>query len=106
MEQNTNQEQQTPTPKSGMSDFRKGLLWTAAPISLVGIISSMGISELIMGWIVAVGLWIVASITAIVLSIAGRRGLASGIFAGVGISFVVLGITCFANIGAASSVGM
>ena len=106
MEQNTNQDQQTPPPKKGLSDFRKGLLWTAAPISLLGIVSPIGFPTLLWGWIVAVGLWIVAFITAIVLSIAGRRGLASGIFAGVGISFVVLGITCFANIGAASSVGM
>ena len=99
MEQNTNQEQQTPTPKSGMSDFRKGLLWTAAPISLVGIVSSIGIGALRMGWFVALGLWILTFLAAVVLAISKRtRSLSAGMFAGVGISFVVLGITCFANI--------
>ena len=99
MEQNTNQDQQTPPPKKGLSDFRKGLLWTTASISLVGIISSIGIGALRMGWFVALGLWIVAFIVAVILAINKQtRGLAAGIFAGVGISFVVLGITCFANI--------
>ena len=95
MEQNTNQDQQTPPPKKGLSDFRKGLLWTAASISLVGIISSIALR---MGWFVALGLWILAFFSAIVLAIVGKRRLAAGIFAGIAISLVVLGITCFANI--------
>ena len=99
MEQNTNPEKQTPEPKTGMSDFRKGLLWTAAPISLVGIISSIGIDVLRTGWFVALGLWIVAFLVAVVLAINKRtRRLSAGIFAGIGISVVVLGLTCFANI--------
>ena len=107
MEQNTNQEKQAPPTKKGMSDFRKGLLWTVAPISLVGIVSSIGISALLTGWFVALGLWILAFVVAVILAINNRtRSLSAGIFAGIGISFVVLGITCFANIHAASSVGM
>ena len=99
MEQNEKQEQQTPPTKKGMSDFRKGLLWTAAPISLVGIISSVGIGVLRMGWFVAAALWIAAFLVAIVLAISTRtRSLAAGIFAGIGISFIVLGLTCFANL--------
>jgi hypothetical protein len=99
MEQNTNQQKQTPEPKKGMSEFRKGLLWTAASISLIGIISTIGIGALGMGWFVALGLWILAFLAAIVLAINKRtRSLAAGIFAGIGISFVVLGVTCFANL--------
>jgi hypothetical protein len=98
MEQNPNQDRQSPPPQKGLSDFRKGLLWTAASISLVGIISSIGISALRMGWFVALGLWILAFFSAIVLAIVGKRRLAAGIFAGIAISLVVLGITCFANI--------
>jgi hypothetical protein len=50
-----------------------------------------------MGWFVALGLWILGFFVAIVLAIVGKRRLAAGIFAGIGISLVVLGITCFAN---------
>jgi hypothetical protein len=98
MEQNTNQEQQTPVPKKGMSDFRKGLLWTAIPLSLIGIAGLLRISiPWITGWnwMTTLGLWIIAFFAAIVLGITGRRGLASGIFAGLGLSFVVFGVTCF-----------
>jgi hypothetical protein len=51
-----------------------------------------------MGWFVALGLWILAFVVAVILAINKQtRSLSAGIFAGIGISFVVLGITCFAN---------
>ena len=106
MEQNTNPEKQTPAPKKGMSDFRKGLLWAAIPIFICSIIGSGG--EMAHNtWVgfgvlfsvfrgLAVFLWVMAILACIGFAIAHKRQVALGILAGIGIGLVGLGLTCFA----------
>ena len=82
MEQNTNQEKQTPAPKKEMSDFRKALLWTAISTVLISGIALVG-----------------GIIAAIVFHSQGQKEISKGIWTGlaIGISIliVVLGVTCF-----------
>ena len=62
-----------------MSDFAKALMWTAiASVVLPGLI------------------WLAGIITAIVFATRGKRSIAAGILAGVGIGIVAWGATCFA----------
>jgi hypothetical protein len=93
------------TPKnSGMSDFRKALIWTAVPLVTLGIAvfglrvvsrpANWGFASGVAGFIVA-ALWAVALLTAVGFAIAGRRRIAAGIFAGAGIGLVGVGLTCF-----------
>jgi hypothetical protein len=81
MEQNTNQEQQTPAPKKGMSNFKivallAALSWILFPIGLVASI-----------------------ICAIYLHVKGRYKESRAIWAGLGIGLaiivIVFGVTCF-----------
>ena len=104
MEQNTNQEKQTPPTKKGMSDFRKGLLWTAIPIIICSIIGSSGLGAqsdwvgfMVFSYLVSL-LWVLAILTCIGFAIAHKRQVALGILAGIGIGIVGLGVTCFATI--------
>ena len=77
-----------------MSDFKKGLIWTAVPRSVVSILGILGAV-----WFAALVLWIIALVVGIICAIkVHSRALGSGILAGVGISFVVLMITCFVNL--------
>ena len=83
-----------------MSTFRKALLWTAIPIGAIASFSSIaggreGTIE--SSWGIAAALWLVALVLAAVFAVTGKRQVASGMLAGIGISFLVLGITCFAN---------
>ena len=89
-----------------MNNFWKALIATAVPIVVLSIIGTVGIwttinSESVpnfaIAWFVGLVLWIGALITAIVFAVTGRRQLSAGIFAGVGIGFLVLGTTCFAG---------
>jgi ABC-type sugar transport system permease subunit len=82
MEQNTNQEKQTLTPKKEMSDFRKALLWTTVCTVLISGIALIG-----------------GIIAAIVFHSQGRNEISKGIWTGlaIGISILIvaMGITCF-----------
>jgi hypothetical protein len=89
-----------------MSDFRIALLATIVPIIAISVISAvLGASNTIgtdFGWIlwwVAVGLWVVAFITAIIFGVRHKRSIASGIWVGIAISVIALGTTCFVNVG-------
>jgi hypothetical protein len=82
MEQNTNQEKQTPAPKRNTGNFKEaallaGLSWIVFPFGLVASI-----------------------ICAIYFHIKGRRKESRGIVVGLGIGLavilIVLGVTCFA----------
>ncbi len=105
MEQNTNQEKQTPAPKKGMSDFRRALLWTAIPIVVFTAIGMPGmIATPYTTWSgfgvftgIAVGLWGLAILVCIGFAIAHKRQIALGILVGIGIGIIGLGITCFAS---------
>ena len=108
MEQNTNQEKQTPAPKKGMSNFRKALLWTAIPIIILSVVSMTGVAvgsgdegaEFSFGflWIGAFLYFLGAIILLIIFAIMHERQKMAGILAGLGISIVSLGATCFAMI--------
>ena len=88
-----------------MSDFRKALLATAVPILVISITGAV-LSYVLpydlnteVGWPlwwVALGLSVVAFITAIVFGIMHKRSIASGIWVGIAISVIALGSTCFA----------
>ena len=85
-----------------MSNFRKALMLTAIPIVVLSLISLAGVGRYVFGegvqlvWFASAALWVIAIGAAIVFSIKGKREIASGILAGIGIGFVALGGTCFA----------
>jgi len=90
-----------------MSDFLKGLLITAIPIVALSITSSAGVlvsvDSSLFGfpailWAVAALMLVIAVVVAIVFTVKGRRQIASGIWAGIGIGIASLGMSCFANI--------
>lgn len=97
-----------------MSDFKKALLWTALPIVLLSLISTSFLfydrsgtvgrdverqQSALSFWFLAVFYVIAAFIGAIIFGIIGKRSIASGIWAGIGIGIISLGVTCFANLG-------
>ena len=102
MNNNGGPEKQTPVPKKGMSDFKKGLLWTAIPILVVSAVSAGGTiasaSAVVFGAFTAVtyGLWGLAILACIGFAIAHKRQIAIGMLVGIGIGVVGLGLTCFA----------
>ncbi|MFC1875600.1 hypothetical protein ACFLUX_00915 [Chloroflexota bacterium] len=99
MTNNSNEESKTPpAPESGMSSFRKALLWTAIPTVTLSIISLIGDPVWIV-WIGAAIYILIAFVVLIFILILGDRDIAAGILAGVGIGIVTLGATCFANLG-------
>ncbi len=112
MEQNTNQEKQTPTaPKKGMSDFRKALLWTAVPLLILSVASMTGVvvssdegSALGFGflWLGAVLYFLGAIIAVIVFAVMREKQRAAGVLAGLAIGIVSLGATCFAMMSTSS----
>jgi hypothetical protein len=89
-----------------MSDFWKGLLITAIPIVVLSVTSSAGVLVGVEGslsgflgilWAVAALMLVIAIVVAIVFTVKGRRQIASGIWAGIGIGIASLGMSCFAN---------
>jgi hypothetical protein len=108
MEQNTDQEKQTPAPKKGMSNFRKALLWTAIPIIVLSVAGLTGVAvgsgdegvEFFFGliWFGAAFYFLGAIIALIISAVRHDRQKMAGILAGLGISIVSLGATCFAII--------
>jgi hypothetical protein len=88
-----------------MSDFRKAMLGTAIPLLALGVISlGFRIAGRFIsgGRIVSVSLgfpvlifWVLALFTAVGFVIAGRRQIAAGMFTGVAIGLVGLGLSCF-----------
>jgi tetrahydromethanopterin S-methyltransferase subunit C len=89
-----------------MTTFRKALVGTATPIVILSFISMAGtlrghyfddFTPVYFAWLGALGLWLLAILATIVFAVSGRRQIASGILAGIGIGTVSLGVTCFAN---------
>jgi hypothetical protein len=87
---------ETPQVKEGMSGFRKTLLITAIPIAIISLVS-LAVPVV---WIFAAIIVAFALLIGIILLFTGAREIAAGILTGVGIGILVLGATCFANIGA------
>ena len=100
MTQNGNEQKEQPKPRKKMSAFLKALLWTAIPIlglsaiSVIAAIASSG--RVAFGGSVVGMLCVLALLVSIGFIIAGKRRVAAGILAGVGIGLVGLGLTCFA----------
>ena len=108
IEDGPTQGQPAPLKKGGMSEFRKALFWTAVPLVALavfdfalGLLNSYlwrsGVSGMFLislRFPLAI-LWVAALFTAVGFAIARRRQIAAGMFAGVGIALVALGLTCF-----------
>lgn len=71
-----------------MNEFWKAVILTAVPIGVIGFVP-------VLGWLLDIGLIIAALIIALVLFARGRRRSGAGVFAGLGIGVVVLGVSCF-----------
>jgi hypothetical protein len=71
-----------------MSDFQKALLSTAVSIFVLSLVF---ITLLIPAIIIAI-------VAAIVYAAKGRRSIANGILAGIGLGLVAIGFTCFAGL--------
>jgi hypothetical protein len=86
-----------------VSNFRRVLLLTAIPIVALSLISVGGAAQdleswepgLYGVWLLAALLFLIALVVAIVFSIRGKRGVAAGVWTGIGIGVVSLGLTCF-----------
>lgn len=100
-------EQQPTAPKRRMSNFMKALLVTAIPVGGLSIISSAGIalaprsrtqSVFVILWFVSLAIWALAIMAAIGFAIARQKKITAGIFAGIGIGLVTLGVSCLANL--------
>ena len=98
-----------PAPtKRGMSDFRKALIWTAVPLVALGLTGfglrvigrfsgGAGLRVAFSPAIVPL-LWVLAIFIATGFAIAGKRQIAAGMFAGIAIGLVGVGLTCFGSI--------
>ena len=87
-----------------MSDFQKALMITAIPIVVLSVASTVGASivggyEGALGflflWLIPASLLLIAIVAAIIYTSTGRRNRAAGIWAGVGIGILSLGLSCF-----------
>ncbi len=88
-----------------MSDFRKALMITAIPIVVLSLVTAVGATAggggiegigWLFSWLIPAFLLLIAFVAAIVFGGKGKKQIASGIWAGVGIGIVSLGLTCFA----------
>ncbi len=85
----------------------KAFAWTAIPIVTLSIVSTAGAGYGEFGvkfwigfyvvWYLAAAVWLVATIATVVLYARGKRESASGVFAGVGVGLLAVGITGLVN---------
>jgi len=100
MREEFEQPEQPRAPKKTMGDFRKAMIWTAAPIIILSAIAVGGsivrhVSAFGFFGGIAAGLWTLAILAAIGFAIARKRQIAAGILVGVAIGVVGVGATCF-----------
>jgi hypothetical protein len=83
-----------------MTDFKKGLLATAIPLVLLGLLSTAGpaFNGLYIAWFLGALGWLGAFITMLVLAISGRQRYVAGIVTGLALGFLALFTTCFVNL--------
>jgi hypothetical protein len=81
-----------------MSDFQKGLAFTAIPLIVLIVVSWSGTNNSYGGvsWTVTGLAFLAAFIAAIEESVRGKRRTSAGIFVGIAIGIVMAGISCFA----------
>jgi hypothetical protein len=91
-----------PSPRKGMSDFLKALLWTAVPLLVVSTVSAIGaLTAVSGGGIGEPGIGIggllfgLAILVSIAFAIARKRRIAAGVLAGAAIGLAGLSVTCF-----------
>lgn len=82
------------------SAFRKAFAYTTIPIIALSILSLAGaaVEGLYFVWYIAIFMWVLAIVATIGFALIHRSRTASGILAGIGVGFLALGATCFANI--------
>ena len=90
----------------GGASYRRGFLWTAAPLSALALVSTAapleGAEALVLLWFAALlGVALVMSVH-MFLTRRNRGQTAAGVSAGVGVTVLTLGVTCFINIYTAS----
>jgi hypothetical protein len=86
-----------------MTDFRKGLLWTAIPLVGTALLSTGGAFApgLYFVWALP-ALGVLGSLAvALILAAMKRSELSGGVAAGGALGFLALAITCFANLSTA-----
>lgn len=74
-----------------MSSFRKALLWTAIPSMALSIIGAV----MPLAWPRVAWASITGFIVAIVFLIRGKKQIAAGVLAGLGIGIIVFFLSCF-----------
>ena len=81
-----------------MSDFQKGLAFTAIPLIILVAVSWSRIDNSYGGvsWTVTALAFLAAFVMAIVNAVRGHRSASAGIFVGIAIGVVAAGISCFA----------
>ena len=78
------------------SSFKKAFWLTALPLSAFGLISTAGGFELL--WFLGAGGVVLALGSSLGLTIARQGQAAGGVFAGVAVAVLALGVTCFINL--------
>ena len=83
-----------------MTPFQKALVFTAAPIVLLSLISTAGTADQNYYdlWYLGVVGWALTIPAMVGFAIAGKQRVIAGIAAGAAIGFVALGATCFVNL--------
>ena len=81
-----------------MSDFQKGLAFTAIPLIILVVVSWSGANNSYGGalWTVTAIAFLAAFVMAIENAVRGHRSTSAGIFVGIAIGVVAAGISCFA----------
>jgi len=93
--------QSRPAPRKKMSDFVKAFIWTAVPLAVVSIASTVTTATATGGGGFAIGvgvgglLFAAAIVVSIAFAIARKRQIATGVLAGAAIGLVGLMLTCF-----------
>ena len=91
--------QSRPAPRKKMSDFVKAFIWTAVPLAVVSIASTVTTATATGGGGFAIGvgglLFAAAIVVSIAFAIARKRQIAAGVLAGAAIGLVGLMLTCF-----------
>lgn len=82
-----------------MHDFRVAFIWTAVVLSILSAMSMAGVAvgAFYWFWFICVIVWIVGLLVGLGMLLFGRRRLAGGILAGLGIGVLVLAATGLVN---------
>ena len=83
-----------------MRPFTMAFILTAIPLVALSLVSTAGhlVEVLYFVWLIALIIWVLAFLYAIVLFFTGEHEKGSGVFAGFAVGFLALAATCYANL--------